>query len=250
MTSRRPVRWRAAGSHISMLAPMPLSSSSGGPSPVTATRTVAGPARTVEYTGGQAVHAAPSPSRDTRGTIRSSSGPRAPRAFGRARVPGRRHSRSPVGACATMDDADRHSTTHREDTPMDVPEAYRAARDQLLALRGRHEAAVAEFSWPELGERFNWAVDWFDAIARGNDRPALVLVAADGTTTRRSFDEMTRRSDQLAGWLAGRGVRRGEPVLLMLGNQVEQWESMLARSEEHTSELQSRQYLVCRLLLE
>src|SRR3712207_8014271 len=34
---------------------------------------------------------------------------------------------------------------------------------------------------------------------------------------------------------------------------VEQWDSMFAlnlRSEERTSELQSRQYLVCRLLLE
>jgi acetyl-CoA synthetase len=111
---------------------------------------------------------------------------------------------------------------------MDVAEAYRASRDQLLALRGRHETAVAEFRWPELGERFNWAVDWFDAVARGNDRPALVLVAEDGTTTRRTFDEMARRSDQLAAWLAGRGVRRGDPVLLMLGNQVELWESMLA----------------------
>src|SRR5215203_7092854 len=28
------------------------------------------------------------------------------------------------------------------------------------------------------------------------------------------------------------------------------WRSSTARSEEHTSELQSRQYLVCRLLLE
>src|SRR3712207_7626433 len=28
------------------------------------------------------------------------------------------------------------------------------------------------------------------------------------------------------------------------------WRSALVRSEEHTSELQSRQYLVCRLLLE
>src|SRR3712207_7459103 len=29
-----------------------------------------------------------------------------------------------------------------------------------------------------------------------------------------------------------------------------QWDSKTGRSEEHTSELQSRQYLVCRLLLE
>src|SRR3712207_8405045 len=32
--------------------------------------------------------------------------------------------------------------------------------------------------------------------------------------------------------------------------QMEQRYKQLARSEEHTSELQSRQYLVCRLLLE
>ncbi|TFV57017.1 AMP-dependent synthetase [Geodermatophilus sp. DF01-2] len=111
---------------------------------------------------------------------------------------------------------------------MDVTEAYRASRDQLLALRGRHETAVAEFRWPELGERFNWAVDWFDVIARDNGRPALVLVEEDGSSTERSFAEMSRASDRLAAWLADRGVGKGDPVLLMLGNQVELWESMLA----------------------
>src|SRR3712207_8860728 len=35
-----------------------------------------------------------------------------------------------------------------------------------------------------------------------------------------------------------------------LGGVVFQDNTLLARSEEHTSELQSRQYLVCRLLLE
>src|SRR3712207_7084399 len=39
------------------------------------------------------------------------------------------------------------------------------------------------------------------------------------------------------------GRPRGEPPLLRGGAGA-------ARSEEHTSELQSRQYLVCRLLLE
>ncbi|UOX92206.1 AMP-binding protein [Amycolatopsis sp. FBCC-B4732] len=111
---------------------------------------------------------------------------------------------------------------------MDVTEAYRAARDQLLLLRGEHERAVAEFEWPELGERFNWAVDWFDAIARDNNRPALVIVEEDGTSVERSFAEMSRASDRLAAWLAARGVAKSDPVVLMLGNQVELWESMLA----------------------
>ena len=87
---------------------------------------------------------------------------------------------------------------------------------------------MAEFRWPEVGERFNWAVDWFDAIARDNDRPALVIIEADGSSTERSFGEMSRASDRLAAWLGEQGVRKGDPVVLMLGNQVELWESMLA----------------------
>src|SRR3712207_7802944 len=45
----------------------------------------------------------------------------------------------------------------------------------------------------------------------------------------------------------------GEPVRLCLPispGDADEEEQALARSEEHTSELQSRQYLVCRLLLE
>jgi acetyl-CoA synthetase len=111
---------------------------------------------------------------------------------------------------------------------LNATESYRASRDQLLALRGQHDRAVAEFSWPDVGERFNWAVDWFDAIARDNERPALVIVEEDGSSTERSFADMSSASDRLAAWLGGRGVRKGDPVVLMLGNQVELWESMLA----------------------
>ncbi|MFI7448579.1 AMP-binding protein [Nonomuraea sp. NPDC049714] len=111
---------------------------------------------------------------------------------------------------------------------MNATGAYRQSRDQLLRLRGDHARAVAEFRWPELGTRFNWAVDWFDAVASGNDRPALVVVEEDGSATERTFAEMSRASDRLSSWLAAGGVRKGDPVLLMLGNQVELWEAMLA----------------------
>jgi acetyl-CoA synthetase len=110
---------------------------------------------------------------------------------------------------------------------MSATDSYRAARDHLLNLRGDHQRAVAEFRWPGLPDQFNWAVDWFDAVARGTDRPALVIVEEDGSSVQRSYDEMARRSDQVAAWLASRGVRKGDPVLLMLGNQVELWEAML-----------------------
>jgi acetyl-CoA synthetase len=111
---------------------------------------------------------------------------------------------------------------------MGVTETYRSSRDQLLALREDHLRAVAEFRWPDLGERFNWAVDWFDAIARDNERPALIVIEEDGSSTERSFAEMSRASDRLAAWLSAAGVAKGDPVVLMLGNQVELWESMLA----------------------
>src|SRR3712207_6910877 len=46
--------------------------------------------------------------------------------------------------------------------------------------------------------------------------------------------------------------RRQQPVPAIRGHAVlhDQWRARGERSEEHTSELQSRQYLVCRLLLE
>ncbi len=110
---------------------------------------------------------------------------------------------------------------------MTATERYRQARDHLLALRGNHEVAVREFVWPDVGERFNWAVDWFDEIARGNRRPALILVEENGESTEIHFDAMAARSDRVAHWLADRGVRKGDPVILMLGNQVELWDTML-----------------------
>lgn len=105
---------------------------------------------------------------------------------------------------------------------------FRSARDHLVDVMADYDTAVATFSWPELTGPFNWATDWFDAIARGNDRIALWIVEEDGTEEKVTFDEMTRRSDQVATWLAGLGVGKGDRVILMLGNQTELWESMLA----------------------
>ncbi len=107
-------------------------------------------------------------------------------------------------------------------------DTYREARDLLQDLSRDYGKAVAAFEWPDFGSSFNWAVDWFDAIARGVDRTALWIVEEDGTEARHSFDEMARRSDQVAAHLASHGVGRGDRVLLMLDNQVELWDSMLA----------------------
>ena len=105
---------------------------------------------------------------------------------------------------------------------------YRTARDQLVELLGDYDKAVDTFAFPRLTGTFNWATDWFDTVARGNRRTALWIVEEDGTECRLSFAEMAERSDAVATWLAGLGVGKGHRVLLMLGNQVEQWESTLA----------------------
>ena len=105
--------------------------------------------------------------------------------------------------------------------------AFNAARDFLLANADDYEAAYAGFQWPALTE-FNWALDHFDAIARGNDAPALWIVEEDGSERRWSFAEMSDRSDRVASWLRSRGVARGDRLILMLGNQVELWETILA----------------------
>jgi acetyl-CoA synthetase len=105
--------------------------------------------------------------------------------------------------------------------------AFRAARDFLLAHADDYATAYREFRWPELTE-FNWALDWFDVVARDNDRAALWIVEADGSERRWSFADLARRSNQVANWLRGHGVERGDRLVLMLGNQVELWETILA----------------------
>ncbi len=108
------------------------------------------------------------------------------------------------------------------------PDALRAARDLLLAHRTEYAAAVARFAWPALDE-FNWALDWFDVIAAEHpDRLALRVVGDDGSDEAVSYAAMAARSSQVANWLRGLGVRRGDHVLLMLGNIVPLWEVMLA----------------------
>ena len=105
--------------------------------------------------------------------------------------------------------------------------AFLSARDFLLAHRTDYTTAYAQFEWPRL-ERFNWALDHFDGMAVGNDRPALRIVRDDGSDRMYSFAELSRRSNQVANALRSLGARRGDRLLLMLPNVVETWETILA----------------------
>ncbi|MEU0331859.1 AMP-binding protein [Streptomyces sp. NPDC006193] len=106
-------------------------------------------------------------------------------------------------------------------------DAFRSARDFLLEHREDYATAYEGFRWPRPA-RFNWALDWFDVIAAGNDRTALHIVEEDGTRTRLSFAELAERSNRVARRLRERGVAAEDRILVMLGNQAELWETALA----------------------
>jgi acetyl-CoA synthetase len=102
-----------------------------------------------------------------------------------------------------------------------------SARDFLLRHREDYAVALRDFTWPEL-DRFNWALDYFDLMARNNAQPALWLVDEDGSEVKLSFTALSERSNQVANALRGLGVRRGDRILVMLGNVAPLWECMLA----------------------
>lgn len=104
----------------------------------------------------------------------------------------------------------------------------RAARDLLFAHADEYEGAVAAFAWPDLDE-FNFALEWFDVVAREHpERVAVTIVDADLVARFWTYGELSRRSDQVAAWFTELGLRRGDRVIVMLGNQIELWETMLA----------------------
>jgi acetyl-CoA synthetase len=103
--------------------------------------------------------------------------------------------------------------------------AFRSARDFLLEHREDYDRANADFGWPDLDE-FNWALDWFDAIP--SNRSALRIVDVTGGDQTFTFGELSARSNRVANYLRSLGVRRGDRVIVMLGNQIELWETLLA----------------------
>jgi acetyl-CoA synthetase len=109
---------------------------------------------------------------------------------------------------------------------------FQEARSFLLNHRTDYDAAVKGFCWPDPVP-FNWALDWFDAeLARNadsKDRAALWIVdAGSSRETKLSFEALSRRSNQVANFLRAQGLKRGDHLLLLLGNVVPLWETMLA----------------------
>src|SRR3712207_8654640 len=94
---------------------------------------------------------------------------------------------------------------------------------------------------PPRSTLFPYTTLFRSARARPRGRQAALLRAGVGASALRLGDKVDTRAP---GSLHGRG--RGGALPLPIFPH----DPRALRSEEHTSELQSRQYLVCRLLLE
>ncbi|PWR25252.1 AMP-binding protein [Zavarzinia aquatilis] len=108
---------------------------------------------------------------------------------------------------------------------------FAEARAFLLRHRTDYDTAFAGFRWPRP-RHFNWALDWFDAVlateAEFRDRPALRIHDPEGAEISVTFAQMSAASNRVANFLRAQGVKRGERILLLLGNVVPLWECMLA----------------------
>jgi acetyl-CoA synthetase len=102
----------------------------------------------------------------------------------------------------------------------------RAARDFLLQHRTDYDTAYQNFTWPGLSD-YNFAIDWFDGLAEENpDGIALWVIDSEGEQ-QRTFRELADNSVAAAHLLASVGLRRGDRLLVVLGNVVPLWEVML-----------------------
>src|SRR4051812_48698844 len=109
---------------------------------------------------------------------------------------------------------------------------FQEARAFLLKHRTDYDTAVRDFRWPDPVD-FNWALDWFDAgLAHDQEsrgRTALWIVdAGSNRESKLSFEALSRRSNQVANFLRAQGLKRGDHLLLLLGNVIPLWETMLA----------------------
>ena len=106
-------------------------------------------------------------------------------------------------------------------------EKFLHARNELLEWRTDLEHARQSFKWPVFTD-FNWARDYFDNLSKRAISPALLVIDDTGRKEEISFEKMSEKSTQVANLLQSKGIGKGDRVLLMLGNTVPLWETMLA----------------------
>ena len=80
-----------------------------------------------------------------------------------------------------------------------------------------------------IPERFNFAYDIVDEYARLEpDKPAMIWTNVAGEERRFTFRDMSVRSNQAANFFRSLGLKKGDPVMLVLKRRYEYWFCALA----------------------
>ncbi|MGE5308772.1 MAG: AMP-binding protein [Deltaproteobacteria bacterium] len=81
----------------------------------------------------------------------------------------------------------------------------------------------------KVPDPFNFAFDVADSLAESSpEKPAMVWCDDKGKSARFTFAEMKKRSDQTANFLTALGIKKGDPVMLILKRRYEYWFFLLA----------------------
>src|SRR5438445_5567022 len=115
----------------------------------------------------------------------------------------------------------------------------------LLGRRRMFVAGLLVFTTASLVGGLATSATWLIAARAAQGVGAAIIAPTVLSLIADTFPEGAPRNRAMGIYAAMAGA--GGATGLLLGGLIT---SYLSRSEEHTSELQSRQYLVCRLLLE
>ncbi|MGH3133149.1 MAG: acyl-CoA synthetase, partial [Gaiellaceae bacterium] len=80
----------------------------------------------------------------------------------------------------------------------------------------------------QIPDRFNFARDVVDALASDPKRQALTFIGKDAIIQPRTFHQLAERSARWSWLFRERGVRPGDPVLVLAGTNVDWLEIVLA----------------------
>ena len=120
------------------------------------------------------------------------------------------------------DTALRHPTAKKirvQEEPLLCNEFVKGDEDANGVLTGMHFANT---------ERYNFAFDTVDAIARQYpDKLAMVHIANDMTERRFTFKDMKDASSQCANYFKSLGIKRGDRVMLVLKRHYQFWFAIL-----------------------
>ena len=89
----------------------------------------------------------------------------------------------------------------------------------LIERAASYDEIYRSFRWT-IPERYNIATDVCDRHAEGGDRPALIVDGGDDRVACYSFRQVQQMANRLANIFIAAGVRRGDRVMLLLGQDA------------------------------